>query len=106
MFDMSADPRAAEDPWIGLPNWTRSAAHAWSASPAIYLQREILGIRPLEAGYRRFTIAPHLCGLTEVSGTVCTPYGPIMVQIHRTPDGKQEIVQRSPTECTYVPINE
>lgn len=106
MFDMSADPRAAEDPWIGLPNWTRSAAHAWSASPAIYLQREILGIRPLEAGYRRFTIAPHLCGLTEVSGTVCTPYGPILVQIHRTPDGKQEIVQRSPKECTYVPINE
>lgn len=60
----------------------------------------------LEAGYRRFTIAPHLCGLTEVSGTVCTPYGPILVQIHRTPDGKQEIVQRSPKECTYVPINE
>lgn len=106
MFDMSADPRAAENPWIGLPNWTRSAAHAWSASPAIYLQREILGIRPLEAGYRRFTIAPHLCGLAEASGAVCTPYGPILVHVRRAADGTQEITQRAPAECTYVPVSE
>lgn len=103
MFDISADPRAAKNPWIGLPNRTRSAAHGWSASPAIYLQRDILGVKPLSAGYRTFTVTPHLCGLTEISGAICTPYGEIQVEVRTTDSGKYEIVCKAPEECKYVP---
>lgn len=44
---------------ISDTEWTRSICHAWSASPAVYLLTEILGVKPLEPGFTRFTVTPH-----------------------------------------------
>lgn len=42
----------------------------------------ILGIEPMEAGYRRCRIAPQRCGLPSVDGSLPTPHGEIMVSWH------------------------
>lgn len=64
---------------ISDTEWTRSICHAWSASPAVYLLTEILGVKPLEPGFTRFTVTPHPGHLQSMRGSVATPYGPIFV---------------------------
>ena len=54
--------------------------HAWCGSPAIWLVRGLLGIRPLAPGFRQFQVCPCPCGLTHFSGEVPTPAGPIRVR--------------------------
>ncbi|MBN1553308.1 MAG: family 78 glycoside hydrolase catalytic domain [Phycisphaerae bacterium] len=80
----------------------RSAAHAWSAAPAVYLPQYVLGVRPLEAGYRRFVVDPRVEKLQWARGSVATPYGPIHVDWRR--DGKNEIriTCTCPSECRRV----
>ena len=39
----------------------------------------VLGITPLEPGYKKVRFAPNLIGLKRVEGTVPTPYGEIHV---------------------------
>jgi len=91
--------------WEGFgagKTWTRSIAHGWSASPAIYLQTEILGIKPLEAGFTKFTVVPHSDSeLTHAEGAVATPYGKISVKWEKHSDG-YEIKVDAPAECEYV----
>ena len=55
-----------------------SLTHPWSAGVAKWLSEELLGIKPLEPGFRTFEIVPHLVDtLTAVSGTTPTLQGPI-----------------------------
>jgi hypothetical protein len=59
-----------------------SLCHAWAgAAPVLALARGVLGIWPLEGGYRRCRIAPRLGGLEWVRGSVPTPTGDIGVDI-------------------------
>lgn len=55
----------------------KSLCHAWGASPVYLLGKYYLGIRPVKAGYREFSIAPNLGGLKWMEGTVPTPNGEI-----------------------------
>lgn len=91
--------------WEGFgagKTWTRSIAHGWSASPAIYLQSEILGIKPLEAGYRKFTVVPHSDEkLTKAHGAVYTPFGRIEVSWEKK-NGDYDIKISAPAECEYI----
>jgi hypothetical protein len=82
--------------------WSRSAAHGWSASPAIYLPSYVLGIRPLEPGYRTFVVDPCPGDLEWARGTVVTPYGPIHASWWRNEEGKIEIECSAPAECLCV----
>jgi alpha-L-rhamnosidase len=59
----------------------KSLCHAWSAGPAAFLPSEILGLRPIEDGWRRFSVKPNLGSLKWVSVTVPTPFGIISVDI-------------------------
>jgi len=81
---------------------SRSAAHAWSASPAIYLPTQVLGIHPLEPGYRKFTVDPVPGDLDWAQGSVATPHGPIHVSWKRTGENKLEISCSAPPECQRV----
>ncbi len=55
-----------------------SLAHPWSAGVTKWLSENILGIQPVQPGFKRFTIIPFLGGqLTQVRGTMPTPFGPI-----------------------------
>jgi len=56
-----------------------STCHAWSGTPTFDLSSEVLGVAPLEPGFRRFRIAPHPVDLDWASGRVPTPHGEIAV---------------------------
>lgn len=82
--------------------WGRSAAHAWSASPAIFIAEEVLGVKPVKPGYTEFTVAPHACGITKAYGYVPTPYGNIQIKWTAGENGEPEIVCHAPAECKRV----
>jgi hypothetical protein len=55
-----------------------SLTHPWSAGVVKWLSEEILGIKPLEPGFRIFEIIPHLVDtITAVSGSTPTSEGQI-----------------------------
>lgn len=57
----------------------KSLCHAWGASPIYLLGKYYLGVQPVEAGYKTFTITPVLGGLKWMEGNVPTPNGDIHV---------------------------
>jgi alpha-L-rhamnosidase len=52
-----------------------SLAHGWSSGPTVWLAEQILGVRPLAAGFRETGIRPDLAGLEWARGAVPTPFG-------------------------------
>ena len=83
-------------------DWTRSVAHAWSASPAIFLMTEVLGVQPIKAGYTEFTVKPKPSGLDFAKGSVPTPYGRIYVEWKKKENGELEIVCNAPENCKRI----
>ncbi len=81
---------------------TRSVAHAWSASPAIYLITELLGIKPTKPGFTEFEVVPCASDVDFAKGSIPTPYGEIKVEWHKNADGKVEISCEAPKECVRV----
>jgi len=64
-------------------NYLISLCHGWSSGVTNWLTDYILGVKPLGGGFSRVSIAPHLCGLTWVSGRVPTPRGAIIVKVRK-----------------------
>lgn len=56
-----------------------SLAHGWSSGPTVWLTEEILGVRPIQPGFREAAIRPDLAGLEWARGSVPTPSGVINV---------------------------
>lgn len=56
-----------------------SLCHGWSAIPVYFYQAYVLGIKPLEPGFRTFSLAPAGTVPGKISGTVPTPHGAIEV---------------------------
>lgn len=54
--------------------------HAWGAAPANLLPRFVLGVQPLEPGWKRAAICPHPGPLKNAKGKVPTPLGPVLVE--------------------------
>ena len=66
--------------WEMLPSpgsqwWTRSHCHAWSAAPTYFLSSIILGVKPLEPGFKKFVIAPKPVDLEWCEGQFPTAHG-------------------------------
>ena len=79
-----------------------SLCHGWSAFPALYEARYLLGITPLEPGFRRFRFHPYApYGLASASGSVMTPKGPIRVSWRRG-EGGIEAEVHAPDDCICV----
>ena len=57
-----------------------SRCHAWSASPVFHLMQQILGVMPIEPGWRTVRIAPFADDLDFAKGTVPSPHGKIRVE--------------------------
>lgn len=55
--------------------------HAWGAAPANIIPRFVLGVRPLEPGFRKMLIKPQPGSLERVSGTVPTIRGLVAVSL-------------------------
>ena len=54
--------------------------HAWGAAPANIIPRCIAGIKPLEPGFRKFSVTPHPGKLKEFYCKHPTPHGAIELQ--------------------------
>ena len=61
----------------------RSRCHAWASGPAAILPEAVLGLRPLDDGWSRFTVRPELGELAWASAVVPTPAGDIVVVAER-----------------------
>ena len=56
-----------------------SLCHAWSSVFNAVAGAYVLGVRPIEPGFERFTVAPLVGGLAGAEGVVPTPKGAIRV---------------------------
>lgn len=57
-----------------------SLCHGWSAIPVYFYCAYILGVKPLEPGFRTFKVEPVSSVLYRASGKIPTPYGDICVE--------------------------
>ena len=75
---------------------TRSHCHGWSAAPVVFLTQWVLGVRPLEPGYRKVLVAPKVGELMWATGRVPIPGG--IVEVYWKRQGKKgfEIEVTSP----------
>jgi hypothetical protein len=60
-----------------------SRCHAWSASPVYHLMQQVLGVMPVEPGWKRVRIAPCPANLDYARGKVPSPLGLIQVEWER-----------------------
>lgn len=57
--------------------------HAWGAAPADIIPRKLVGVTPLEPGFRKMRIRPQMGSLKEFSALVPTPRGGVRVSASR-----------------------
>ena len=81
-FDIHADGGAYC--YVGLRH---SFCHGWASGPTAWLSRHVLGIEPVEAGFKKVRIEPNLGDLDWAQGTFPTPYGVIEVRHEKKADG-------------------
>lgn len=78
-----------------------SLCHGFAATAVVQLVRIVLGLAPLEPGYRRFSLAIEPAGCTRAEGMVPTPHGPIAVQWELR-DGQLAGTLEHPAACQPV----
>lgn len=64
-----------------------SLSHGWSSGPTAWLSEEVLGIKPLAAGFTQAMIRPDLLDLQWARGSVPALQGDIRVAYQATPSG-------------------
>ena len=72
--------------------------HAWGATPLNIIARFIVGVTPLEAGFRKIALRPQLGGLRHVRATVPTAAGPVEVEVTPT---RLSFSAPAPVEATF-----
>ena len=72
--------------------------HAWGATPLNVISRYVIGVTPLEPGFRKIAIRPQLGGLKRLSATVPTAAGPVTVKVEK---GVLEFSSPSSAEVTF-----
>lgn len=81
-----ADPHGAcitREDGKGYGGHRISQSHGWGAGPSYYLLTGVLGVKPLEPGYKRFLFEPNLGDLEWAEGNIPTPVGEIYVRLER-----------------------
>ena len=75
-------PFAEQSGWV-------SYAHPWASGPCHWLSKWVAGIRPLEPGFGRTLIAPHVAhSMAGVAGRLGTPHGVVSVNATRGAGGR------------------
>ena len=78
-----------------------SLCHGFSATPTWQLSAHALGVTPIEPGFAAFAVMPDPGGLTEASGIVPTPHGPIRIA-WRVAEGRLHLRVKYPCACRMV----
>jgi len=63
-----------------------SLCHGWASGPAAWMSRHVLGVEPVEPGFKTVKITPFLGDLDWVEGDVPTPFGPIHLRHEKQGD--------------------
>jgi hypothetical protein len=63
-----------------------SLCHGWSAVPVYLYHGHLLGIRPLEPGFKKFLFDPSVCAVNAHHGQIATPGGVIEIKLQRCED--------------------
>jgi alpha-L-rhamnosidase len=87
---------AGNTPTFGIDYIPVSHCHAWGCGPAFSLPREVLGVRPVAAGFREIEIDPFPGDLTWCRGTVPTPLGDIQAEWEIATDGRVHMKVKLP----------
>lgn len=61
-------------------DYAGSLCHGWSAIPVYFYQAYLLGIKPLESGFKKFSLSPFTGFIDKTAGKVITPSGLIEVK--------------------------
>ena len=77
-----------------------SLCHAWSSLPVFYCGAGLLGVYPLEVGFKRFRVRIWSDGRENAAGAVPTPSGEIFIKWHRRSDGKFDLKIKYPAGLT------
>ncbi len=74
--------------------------HAWGAAPANILMRRLMGVRPLEPGFRQVLIQPQPASLRQAAAKVPTPRGPVHVAFENDPGKSFHLTVMIPRDMT------
>jgi hypothetical protein len=74
--------------------------HAWGAVPANAIPRKLMGVEPLEPGFRKIRIKPQPSVLAHAEMTMPTIRGNIKVSFRNTPGAKFEMEIEIPANTT------
>ncbi len=77
-----------------------SLCHGWASGPAAWMSEHLLGVKPLEPGFKVAEVKPQLAGLDWIKGTVPTPYGPIKVSAQKDSNGNMKVDIQAPEGIT------
>lgn len=81
--------------------------HAWGAVPANVIPRKLMGIEPLEPGFKRFRLRPQPGTLAHAAIRTPTPRGPVEVRFTR-PEGRWRVEFSVPAGTAaevHLPVN-
>ncbi len=81
-----------------------SLCHGWASGPAAWMSAHVLGVTPLEPGFKKARVAPFLGDLDWVEGAVPTPYGVIKVRAEKEADGGVAVMIEAPEEVEIVEV--
>jgi hypothetical protein len=56
-----------------------TTSHAWCSGPTALLPQKVLGVEPVSAGWKAFSVKPNPCDLKWAKGIVPTPFGAICI---------------------------
>ncbi|MBQ6020288.1 MAG: hypothetical protein IJL26_08935 [Clostridia bacterium] len=71
------------------PGYRFDRSHAWAGTPAYAFPLAVSGLKMLEPGFRKISLAPSSLGLESVSVEIPTPYGMIRIAVKK--DGTSRI---------------
>ena len=75
-----------------------SLCHGWAGGPTAWLSEHLLGIKPLEPGFKTAQVKPQLAGLDWLEGAMPTPFGPIRVTAEKGAGGTVKFGVEKPDE--------
>ncbi len=77
-----------------------SLCHGWSAVPAWFESSVLLGVTPLEPGFRKFLLKPYAGNIPFAKGRIAVPGGEIRVEWQNRKNGALDLTVFCPPDCT------
>jgi hypothetical protein len=81
--------------------------HAWGAAPANIIPRQLMGVMPLEPGFKKIQIKPQIGDLEFASLTMPTVRGPVSVSVEQSALSDRYVIEipANTTAKVYISTN-